>query len=61
MLTARKGILPTTPLLLRRFHVQSKSTLETFDDETRGAPSPPFNPRDIEDGRQRVLRELENA
>ena len=58
MLSARKGILPTTPLLLRRFHVQSKSTLELFDDEIRGAPSPSFDPKDIEDGRRRVLREV---
>lgn len=56
MLSNRKGILPTTATFLRRFHIESKSTIETFKDETPDISSPPFNPKDIEDGRKRVLR-----
>ncbi len=37
MLSERKGILPTTAILLRRFHVGSKSTLETFEEESHPA------------------------
>ena len=57
MLSDRKGILPT-PFLLRSFHVESKATLETFNEETREAASPEFDPKNVEDGRRRVLREV---
>jgi hypothetical protein len=54
----QKGILPTTRALLRHFRIGSRSTVEAFRDETSGVQSPPFDPKNVEDGRRWVLRAI---
>lgn len=56
MVSASKGIAPTTRALLRRFQINSRTVLEAFKEETRHALSEKFNPRDVKDGRRRVFK-----
>jgi hypothetical protein len=55
MLTAAKGIAPPTPALLRRFHIDSRTLLEAFEEQADKNPDESFNPKDVDDGRQRVF------
>jgi hypothetical protein len=55
MLSAAKGIAPATTGLLRKFHIDSKSLLEAFEAQAVASPEEAFDPKDVEDGRRRVL------
>lgn len=55
MISARKGIAPTTPALLQRFRFSSRTVLEAFEKETDDIPAEKFNPRDVQDGRRKVF------
>jgi hypothetical protein len=56
MSTASKGIERITRGLLRYFRIESKSTFEEYEEKSDQAPADAFDPKDIEDGRRKVLR-----
>jgi HNH endonuclease len=55
LLSESKGIAPTTPSLLRRFGVATKTLLDSFEDLAGVLPKSAFNPKDIKDARKKIF------
>ncbi len=55
MLTMAKGIAPVTPALLRKFHIARNTLLDALEEQADKSPEETFNPKNVEDGRRRVL------